>query len=154
MKKIAFPSEDGQTISRHLGRAPFFVVATIQDNQPTIFEQRAKPHHGSEHEHHEPHDHNHPSQQAVPLHPDLQKADTGPETSISVSANPEGVHAMFSVIADCQVLVAGGMGEPAYQRALAHGLDVVLTDKWRIEDALAVYQAGQLKTDLRRVHAH
>ena len=154
MKKIAFPSEDGQTISRHLGRAPYFIVATLQDGQPPAFEQRPKPHHGSDHEHSDQQAHDHSAPQAAPLHPELQKAAPNPETSISVSANPEGVHAMFSVIADCQVLVAGGMGEPAYQRALAYGLDVYLTGEWKIEAALAAYQAGQLESDLRRVHAH
>ena len=153
MKKIAFPSEDGQTISRHLGRAPYFIVATLQDGQSPALEQRPKPHHGAGHDHSE-HQHDHPSAQAAPLHPGLQQSAPSPETSISVSANPEGVHAMFSVIADCQVLVAGGMGEPAYQRAQAHGLEVYLTGEWKIEAALAAYQAGQVKSDLRRVHAH
>jgi predicted Fe-Mo cluster-binding NifX family protein len=159
MKKIAFPSEDGQTISRHLGRAPFFIVATLQDGQLPTLERRPKPHHGSghdhdEHEHSNEQGHAQPSPQAAPLHPDLQHAPPNPDTSISVSANPEGVHAMFSVIADCQVLVAGGMGEPAYQRAQAYGLEVYLTGEWKIEAALAAYQAGLLKSDLRRVHAH
>ena len=31
MKKIAFPTEDGETISLHLGRAQFFLVATLDD---------------------------------------------------------------------------------------------------------------------------
>lgn len=168
MKKIAFTSEDGQSISRHLGRAPYFIVATLQEGQPPAFEQRPKPHHGPDHDHaqhnhaehnhaqhgHHEHQHNRPSPQAAPLHPDLQQLSPGPETSISVSANPEGVHAMFSVISDCQVLVAGGMGEPAYQRARAYGLEVYLTGEWKIEAALSAYQAGALKSDLRRVHAH
>lgn len=157
MKKIAFPSEDGQTISRHLGRAPFFIVATLQDGLSPALEQRPKPHHGAGHDHaeHDRQEHEHSlSPKAAPLHPALQQPSPGPETSISVSANPEGVHAMFSVIADCQVLVAGGMGEPAYQRAQAYGLEVYLTGEWKIDAALAAYQAGELKSDLRRVHAH
>ncbi len=60
---------------------------------------------------------------------------------------------MFAPIADCQVLLCGGMGEPAYRRALQAGLEVVLVGG-RIEDALHAYLRGELSSDMRRVHRH
>jgi predicted Fe-Mo cluster-binding NifX family protein len=61
---------------------------------------------------------------------------------------------MFQPVTDCQVLVAGGMGQPAYDRAVALGLNVILTGERTIADALAAYRAGGLASDPRRVHAH
>jgi predicted Fe-Mo cluster-binding NifX family protein len=58
---------------------------------------------------------------------------------------------MFAPIRDCQVLLAGGMGEPAYQKALAAGLQVILTGG-TIQNALQAWLKGELQTDLRRIH--
>ncbi len=49
--KIAFPTDDGKTISAHLGQAPYFEVAEYDDNREPRFEQREKPYHGGEHHH-------------------------------------------------------------------------------------------------------
>jgi predicted Fe-Mo cluster-binding NifX family protein len=61
---------------------------------------------------------------------------------------------MFETIRDCQVLIAGGMGSPAYERAMSMGMEVYLTREKRIEGALQAYQAGKLDSDMRRVHVH
>ncbi len=105
MVKIAFPTEDGETISAHFGRAPFFTVVTLNEGEAPQFEKRSKAFHGSA-EHapgaeHPGHDHN----------------------------------PMFSPIADCQVLIAGGMGQPAYDHAVAAGLQVVLAGEKSIAAA-------------------
>ncbi len=60
---------------------------------------------------------------------------------------------MFAPIADCQVLLCGGMGTPAYQKALHAGLEVVLTGG-EIRTALQAYLEGRLSSDMRRVHQH
>ncbi len=122
MQKIAFPTEDGATISAHFGRAPYFIVATIDDSTEAKFEQRSKAYHDNgEHEQHDHHNHNHGG--------------------------------MFAPIADCQVLIAGGMGQPAYDSAVAAGLTVILTGEKSIAAALAAYRANLLISDVRRVHA-
>jgi predicted Fe-Mo cluster-binding NifX family protein len=126
MKKVAFPTEDGETISRHLGRAPYFVVASLDESGQVVFEKREKPHHSSA-EHDEQHD---PSGHGI------------------------GHQAMFAPIADCQVLISGGMGEPAYQNALALGLEVILPAELSIQKALKAYQDGRLESDPRRIHRH
>jgi len=123
MKKIAFPTDDGETISPHLGRASFFLVASLPDTGEVRFERRDKPHHSQEAEHAA---HEHQGQ--------------GPG------------NAMFSAIADCQTLIAGGMGEPAFQHAQAQGLEVLLPAQKNIQLALDSYRAGTLVSDARRIH--
>ncbi len=122
MTKIAFATDDGQTISAHLGRAQYFNVAQINNDGTMQFEQRPKWHHGLQEG--EPHNHE------------------------------QGHDSMFAAIRDCQVLVAGGMGEPAYQSAVEQGLQVILTGEKEISTALASFRSGSLQSDSRRIHMH
>lgn len=59
---------------------------------------------------------------------------------------------MFASIADCQVLVVGGMGTPAHQAALAHGLQVIATDQRDIEAALQAYLNHTLQENPLLIH--
>lgn len=122
--KIAFATEDGSTISAHLGRAPYYQIFTIQDGQFVGTELIAKAHHGSQ----EPHDHNH----------------------------EEGhMHTrMFAPLLGVDVLIAGGMGQPAFDAAQAMGIKPLLTGEKDIQKALQAYLAGNLATDNRRIHQH
>jgi predicted Fe-Mo cluster-binding NifX family protein len=116
MEKIAFPTEDGKTISQHFGRAPLFVVVALDGKGSAQYEQRSKGFHGEQHE--PGHSHN----------------------------------SMFEPIEDCQVLIAGGMGQPAYDHAAAAGLKIIMTGEKTITTAVEAYQAGRLASDPRRVH--
>jgi predicted Fe-Mo cluster-binding NifX family protein len=124
MIKIAIPSDDGETISKHLGQARYFQVITLEDGQVKSSERREKASHS-----HQDHQHDH----EVGIHPGQQ---------------------MIEAIRDCQVLIAGGMGQPMFDRATASGLAVYLAIEDRISDAVEAYQKGTLTSDLRRVHAH
>ncbi len=128
--RIAIPTEDGQRISAHFGRAPRYVVVTVDEGRIVSREERAKAHH-AEHEHHHHHDH-----------------ENGHE-------HGHGHHflAMIEPIRDCQVVIVGGIGEPGYRRLLAAGYEVYLAGG-RIDDAVEAYLAGRLSSDLRRVHRH
>ncbi len=124
MTKIAIPTDDGETISMHLGRAHYFQVITLQDGQVQSTEQREKASHS-----HQDHQHEH----EAGVHPGQQ---------------------MIETIRDCQVLIAGGMGQPMYERAISHGLDVYLAIQDRISDAVEAYQKGTLTSDMRCVHSY
>lgn len=126
--KIAFPTDDGKTISAHFGRAPFFVIADVNNDGSAAFERREKAYHGSqmEHDHH-------------------------PEGGEEHSSLHQG---MFGVITDCQVLIAGGMGEPAYEHAKEAGLNVVLTGEKDIQTAVKLFHENRLASDPRRIHIH
>lgn len=123
-QKIAFPTDNGDTLSPHLGQAQYFRVLTLEDGQILSSELREKPRHRSGEQAHT-HDH---------------EAHPGP--------------AIVSSLSDCQVLLAGGMGKPVYDRAIAAGLQVLLTRETSINAALQAYQQGRLENDLSLVHSH
>ena len=122
--KIAAVTEDGRKISSHFGMASTYRIFTVADNQILEETQRPKPHHA----HH-------------PQHEGQHAGHTGNHDD------------MFAPLADCKVLLCGGMGEPAYQRALAAGLEVVLAGG-DIRTAVDTYLSGELASDMRRVHRH
>ncbi len=67
----------------------------------------------------------------------------------------QGIHPgqlMFETIADCQVLICGGMGAPAYNRAIAAGMEVFLTAETSIDEALKAFQDGKLVSELGLMH--
>lgn len=123
--KIAVPSEDGVTVSHHFGMAPLYRVFQIENGKIVGEEGREKPHHTQ----HPVHDH----------------------------AEGHGEHAgqthtdMFAPIRDCQVLICGGMGSPAYTKAVETGLEVVLA-AGDIRPTVEAFLKGELRSDLRRVH--
>ncbi|BAJ62839.1 NifB/NifX family molybdenum-iron cluster-binding protein [Anaerolinea thermophila] len=125
--KIAFPTQDGEKIYAHLGQARFFKVIEVQDGAVVNTEMREK----EVHQHHD-------DEQEHPPH----------------AHGGHHAHAMFDLLKDCQVLISGGMGTPAFERAREQGLEVILTGERSIEKALQAYLKGVLESDLRRVHAH
>jgi predicted Fe-Mo cluster-binding NifX family protein len=135
--RVAFPSEDGSKISRHFGKAPYFVVATIQKDGSVQMEQRLRNHwHG---------------QHASGLIQFAEKPSSAESTTEAVRILSAD---LFAGLEDCQVLVAGGMGQRAYEQALALGLQIVLTGEWEIHQAVDAYRNGVLSSDLRRIHKH
>ncbi len=115
--KIAFPTEDGENISMHFGKAPYYTVIDISGGAQAR-EKRPKAHHGQSHDHGAGHTHDD----------------------------------MFASISDCQVLVVGGMGTPAYQAAVARGLQVIPVSLTDITSALQAYLDGKLQPEEKRIH--
>ncbi len=60
---------------------------------------------------------------------------------------------LVGAIADCDIVIAGGMGHPVQERLEAAGIDVILTAIRPIDDAVAAYIAGTLDHDPERAHA-
>lgn len=128
--KIAVITDDGETISAHFGRAKYFKVFTVEDDQIVHEEMVDKPYHTGEH-----HDHDH-------AHHDHEHLSGGGHSP-----------GKFKVITDCEMLICGGMGEHAYQNARRKGHQVYLTGG-KIIDAVEALLQGRLDSDLRRVHKH
>lgn len=124
MIKIAFPTDDGETISKHLGQARYFQVITYEDGKIQSSERREKASHS-----HQDHEREH----EAGVHPG---------------------QSMIETIRDCQVLISGGMGQPMFNWAVSSGLEVFLTGENRISDALEAYRQGTLTSDPRRIHMH
>jgi len=131
--KIAVISEDGQTISQHFGRAPFYVIVTVEDGKVVNKETRDKMGHrsfaGQPHE------------------------DTAPGERHGYGAGAEGRHAsMAETIADCQVLIVGGMGWGAYESLKSNNIEAIVTDVTSIDEAVELYLDGELANLMEKLH--
>ncbi len=126
--KIAVVTIDGNTVSQHFGRSPYYSVVTVENGEVKSGELRERrtghfapqgPQHGSDLDERGRHGY-------------------GAEARMSHAT-------MAQEIADCQVLIAGGMGSGAYENFREAGLEVILTDKQLIGDAINAYISGTLK---------
>ena len=131
--KIAAVSGDGITISQHFGRARFYVVVNVEDGRVAGRETRDKLGHvqfaG------EPHD------------------DAGDPRGHGFGATAQDRHArMVGAIADCQVLLAQGMGAGAYYSLEQAGIRPVVTDIAEIDEAVQAYIEGRLVDHTERLH--
>ncbi|WP_299645296.1 NifB/NifX family molybdenum-iron cluster-binding protein [uncultured Chloroflexus sp.] len=123
--KIAFATDDHQTISPHLGRAQWYEVVTIEQGQVVSREARPKGrHYHQEGEVHEHHRHCHHGSH----------------------------HWLMEAVPDCQMVVARGMGEPAFQGVQAAGIQAICTPLRTIDDAVQAYINGTLIHHPERVH--
>jgi predicted Fe-Mo cluster-binding NifX family protein len=131
--KIAAISEDGTTISQHFGRAPLYVVVTVENGKITGKESRPKAGHHTF---------------AGGQHPE-----TAPGERHGYDAGAQSRHAqMAQSIEDCQVLLAGGMGWGAYESMKNRGIETVVTDVDNIEKAVQLYVDGKLPNLMERLH--
>lgn len=131
--KIAATSDDGITISQHFGRAPLYVVVTVEDGKIVSKETRAKTGHHTFAAH--------------------QPPDLAPGERHGYEAGSQVRHAsMAETIADCQVLIAGGMGWGAYDSLKSCNIEPIVTDVRTIEEAVKLYLEGKLLNLMERLH--
>jgi predicted Fe-Mo cluster-binding NifX family protein len=131
--KIAAVSEDGYKISQHFGRAPYYVVLTVENGQILHKETRPKPGHHT-FAAHEPHK-------------------MAPGERHGFDAGSQSRHAsMAETISDCQVLLAGGMGWGAYESLKSHNIETIVTDIDNIYKAVELYLKGKLPNLMDRLH--
>jgi len=134
--KIAAVTEDGVTISQHFGRAPYYAVLTIEGGQIVGRELRDKL--GHAHFASEPH-------QEAAHAADLRGHGFDPAA--------QDRHArMASAIADCEVLLARGMGAGAYESMKQANIRPVVTDVTNIDQAVQAYLAGSLRDHIEKLH--
>jgi predicted Fe-Mo cluster-binding NifX family protein len=136
MMKIAVITDDEKAISQHFGRAPYYLVATIENGQIVQRERRDKL--GHAHFSNEPH------------------------AAESHGADPHGHgfdpaaqnrHArMAAAITDCEALLCRGMGAGAYQSMQQAGIRPVVTDIANIDEAVQAYVEGRIVDRVDRLH--
>jgi predicted Fe-Mo cluster-binding NifX family protein len=130
--KIAVATEDGVTVSQHFGRAPFYVVATVEEGRIVGNERRAKAGHqvfATEERH----------------------APKGRQHGYGVASRARHEQ-MAEAIADCEVIIAGGMGSGAFESMRARGIEPVVTDERDIREAALRYAQGNLPNLMERLH--
>jgi len=130
--KIAAVTEDGTTISQHFGRAPYYLVVTVEDGKIVNKEKRDKE--------------GHHSFAGIP-------DEHIPGQGHGYGTGSQEKHArMAQAITDCQVLLAGGMGWGAYDSLKNAGIEVITTDVENIEEAVKLYLQGELPNLMERLH--
>ena len=116
--KIAFASDDGSNISRHLGRAAFYVVVELDgddiSSRRLVGKESNECNCGHQDKHEEAHQHAKKHKQ------------------------------IFEPIEDCDLLIAAGMGEGARKHAAELGVKILLTKIRDVDQALAAYKKGTL----------
>jgi predicted Fe-Mo cluster-binding NifX family protein len=131
--KIAAITEDGKTISQHFGRAPYYLVVTVDNGQIAGRELREKL--GHTQFANQPHEVERPNQ---------------PHGMDAASHNKH--LQMSKVIADCEALLCRGMGMGAYESMKARGIRPVVTDIAVIDEAVLAYVAGNIVDQVERLH--
>jgi predicted Fe-Mo cluster-binding NifX family protein len=126
MKKVALITDDGQAVSRHFGRAAYYLVVSIEDGRAISRELRPKAGHiqfadqPGGHDTTEGHQHG-----------------TGPEA--------QARHArMAQTIDDCEAVICGGMGSGAYFNLMQRGIKPFVTEVLTIDEAVQAYVEGRL----------
>ena len=129
--KIAVVSKDDKTVSQHFGQAPLYVVVTVEDGKIVARETREKAGHHT-------------------FAPHRPKA---PGEKHGCGRGAPARHArMMETIADCQVLIAGGMGEGAYNNLKSRNIEPIVTDIKTIDEAVKLYLEGKLPNLTERLH--
>jgi len=134
--KIAVASDDGVNTSQHFGRAPYYVVATVEDGGVVARETRVKS--------------GHHTFAAAHMNGDYLVDARGNRGYGSVAASRHDV--MAQSILDCQILICGGMGWGAYESMQSNNIKTIVTDIINLHDAIASYLSGTLTNLTDRLH--
>ena len=130
--KIAVVTEDEVTISQHFGRAPYYMIYTVEDGKVTGKEKRDKAGHHTFAAHH---------------------SETAPGERHGYDSGAQTRHAaMAGAISDCQVLIAGGMGWGAFESMKSYNIDALVTDVNNMDEAVDRYVKGDLPNLMDRLH--
>jgi len=130
--RIAVVSDDEATISKHFGRAAYYVVVTVEDGRIVSKETRAKAGHNTFDD------------------CDCRAAPEGPHGQ---GQHSEAKHQiMAGTIVDCDALISGGMGWGAYESLKRRGIEPVITDVRDVAEAALGYAGGTLPNLTDRLH--
>jgi predicted Fe-Mo cluster-binding NifX family protein len=131
--KIAAITDEGKTISQHFGRAPFYLVATVEKGKIVGMEMREKLGHS--------HFVGEPLEEEVNDLPHGMNADSHKRHLL-----------MADAISDCEALLCRGMGMGAYESLKTAGIRPVVTDIENIEEAVLAYISGKIVDHVERLH--
>ncbi len=126
MKKIAVAQMNETEISRHFGRSPFFGIYTIDDGQVSEVEMRM-----NTFTHH------------------MNRGQDGTNSHKGhVHENQKHSHSHKSVVhglADCKVVISGGMGMGAINSLSSSDMEIIITDEKQSWEAVSKYANGKLR---------
>lgn len=131
--KIAVITDDGRTISQHFGRAPYYMVVTVEDGNIINREMRDKMGHAQFQA--EGHEHD----------------ESGGRHGFGPTADHRHGRMAESII-DCEALLCRGMGMGAYENMKTRNIRPVITDIVDIEEAVFAYANGQIVDHVEKLH--
>jgi predicted Fe-Mo cluster-binding NifX family protein len=131
--KVAAITEDSQTISQHFGRAPYYLVVTVEEGQITGRELRNKL--GHAHFADQPH----------------ESESQGQGHGMDPASHNRHLQ-MAEAIADCEALLCRGMGRGAYESMQQIGIRPVMTDITLIDEAVQAYVEGKIVDRVEKLH--
>jgi predicted Fe-Mo cluster-binding NifX family protein len=151
--KVAIVSEDGITISKHFGPAPFYEVFTIENNQIIKRDTKEK---FNAHPLGQPHRHhvNNPEEPALNAETNnIQNQDS----IIHAQGHHHGQHghnhnSMIENISDCNFAISRGMGYGIYSHLNNSGIEPIITDIVYIEDAVKALIEGTIINHHEKLH--
>jgi predicted Fe-Mo cluster-binding NifX family protein len=124
--KIAFVTDDHQTISAHFGRALFYEIFTIEAGEVTHRESVSR------------------------SFPQLMNVDA--PSAVDGGHHHHDHNAMITPIDDCLALLTRGMGMGAHLSLQEHDIQPIITDLREIDVALQAYLAGTLVDHPEKLH--
>lgn len=136
--KIAAVTEDGRTISQHFGRAPYYVVLTVEKGQIISREMRDKMGHAQFSSEPQADEHEHTGED--------------PRGHGWDPAAQDRHFRMAQAIRDCDVLLVRGMGSGAYYSMQQAGIRPIVTDIASIEEAALAAENGTIMDHNEYLH--
>jgi predicted Fe-Mo cluster-binding NifX family protein len=155
--KIAAVTNNGSTISKHFGKSRRFVVVTVENGRTIASEERDKM--PCTQHHPQPAEEAQTGSDAASYHD--QQFYTVPDIVVDAGAQPEPAadpveqdsHASaIAVLADCDVVLAGGMGQGMFEQLRAAGIRPILTDILRIDQAVQALLEDRITNKLYLLH--
>jgi len=132
--KIAIASDDGQNISQHFGRAPYYIIYTVENDKVIAREVRDKVGHHT----------------FLQDHAEGAHSCSGEHGADAASENKH--RSMLSAAEDCGVIVAGHMGGGAYRSMIEKDIEPVLTDIKDPDEVIKAIIEGRLENRMDRLH--
>jgi predicted Fe-Mo cluster-binding NifX family protein len=122
--RVAIISDDGISISQHLGRAPYAVVFTIEEGKIVAREEKHKAGHHT-------------------FAACSRELPEGGRHGYDIGAEVRHDE-IVQAISDCQVVIAGGMGWGIYESLKARNIEPIATDVKDIDKAVELYLEEKL----------
>ena len=135
--KIAVVTDDNETISAHFGRATNYSVITVEDGAIVLKELRDKA--------------GHRDFQSEGLEGQHRHRDDSRGRGFGRHSE-EKHQRMFAPIKDCQIVLARGMGQGAFNGLQQVGIEPILTDIQDIESAVQAVIDGSIENNPKRLH--
>jgi predicted Fe-Mo cluster-binding NifX family protein len=133
--KVAVITEDGQTISQHFGRAPYYLVFTVENNEIVGKELRDKVGHRQF------------------AQEDLEHEAENDPRGHGFGAHSDAKHArMIESIQDCEAIIVRGMGRGAYLAMEEANIRPFVTEFADAEEAVKAYIGGTLDDHTDKLH--